>query len=66
MEQKDLKQALQERLSLHGGELDDLEGRLKELKERTTEFVQKYPLVSVGIALSLGFIIGRIFSGRRS
>jgi len=45
--------------------LDDIELRLKELNERTTEFVKKNPLTSVAIAAVIGFMLGRLFSGRR-
>lgn len=46
--------------------LKDIEERLKEIKDRTSEFVQKHPLTTVAIAVGVGFILGRIFSGRRS
>ncbi len=46
--------------------LDEIEARLKEINERTTEFVKKNPLTSIALAAAIGFVLGRIFFGRRS
>jgi ElaB/YqjD/DUF883 family membrane-anchored ribosome-binding protein len=46
--------------------LSEIEDRLKEVKERTTDFVQKNPLTSIAIAAGIGYIIAKFFSGRRS
>lgn len=46
--------------------MSDIEERLKEIKDRTTDFVQKNPLTSIAIAVGVGYIIAKIFSGRRS
>jgi ElaB/YqjD/DUF883 family membrane-anchored ribosome-binding protein len=46
--------------------LSEIEDRLKEVKERTTDFVQKNPLTSIVIAAGVGYIIAKLFSGRRS
>ncbi|AUN97563.1 DUF883 domain-containing protein [Bacteriovorax stolpii] len=66
MDHKDLKNTLQELPGLNRDQLQDIEERLSEIKDRTTEFVQKHPLTSIAIAAGIGFIIGKLFSGRRS
>lgn len=43
----------------------DIEERLGEIKDRTTEFVQKNPLTSIAIAAGVGYIIAKLLSGRR-
>ncbi|MBC7538921.1 MAG: hypothetical protein H7281_08870 [Bacteriovorax sp.] len=43
-------------------DLEDLEVRLKDAKEKTSEFIRNYPLTSVAIGLGAGFLIGRLFS----
>jgi ElaB/YqjD/DUF883 family membrane-anchored ribosome-binding protein len=48
------------------GTISDIEERLSEIKNRTTDFVQKNPLTSIAIAAGVGYIIAKIFSGRRS
>jgi len=35
--------------------------RLEDLGQQITQFVQERPLAAVGIALGLGFVLGRIF-----
>ena len=44
----------------------EIEERLKEIKNRTTDFVQKNPLTSIAIAVGVGYIIAKLLSGRRS
>nr|BDT27680.1 DUF883 family protein [Bacteriovorax sp. HI3] len=66
MDHKDLKSTLQELPGLNRDQLQDIEDRLSEIKDRTTEFVQKHPLTSIAIAAGIGFIIGKLLSGRRS
>ena len=44
----------------------EIEERLKEIKERTTDFVQKNPLTSIAIAAAVGYAVAKILSGRRS
>lgn len=61
MDLKDLKTN-----GLSSENLKDIEERLKEIKERTSEFVQKHPLTTIAIALGVGYVLGRLFSGRRS
>lgn len=46
--------------------MSEIEERLKEIKERTTDFVQKNPLTSIAIAVGVGYVIAKLFSGRRS
>lgn len=46
--------------------LSEIEDRLKEIKDRTTDFVQKHPLTSIAIAAGVGYIIAKLLSGRRS
>jgi hypothetical protein len=38
-----------------------LTDRLEDIGHRVTHFVQERPLAAVGIALGLGFLLGRIF-----
>lgn len=69
MEPKDQKNAtslLQELPGLDRDQLEDIEARLSEIKDRTTDFVKKHPLTSLAIAAGVGFIIGKLLSGRRS
>ena len=47
-------------------QLSDIEERLKEIKDRTTDFVQKHPLTSVAIAVGVGYVIAKLISGKRS
>jgi ElaB/YqjD/DUF883 family membrane-anchored ribosome-binding protein len=47
-------------------QLADIEDRLKEIKDRTTDFVQKHPLTAVAIAVGVGYVIAKLISGRRS
>lgn len=54
------------KIGLSSENLDDIESRLKEIKERTTEFVQKHPLTSVAIAVGVGYLIAKLLSGRKS
>lgn len=68
MDNNDHKNAaahLSEKIGLSSENLADIELRLKEIKERTTEFVQKHPLTSIAIAAGVGFFIARLFTGRR-
>ena len=44
----------------------EIEQRLRELKDRTSDFVQKNPLTSVAIAAGVGYLIAKLLSGRRS
>lgn len=46
--------------------MSDIEDRLKELKDRTTDFVQKNPITSIAIAAGIGFILAKLLSGRKS
>ena len=46
--------------------MGEIEERLKEIKDRTTDFVQKNPLTSIAIAAAVGYIVAKILSGRRS
>ena len=55
-----------DKIGLSSENLADIENRLKEIKDRTTEFVQKNPLVSIAIAVGVGYLIARLFSQRKS
>lgn len=55
-----------DKIGLSSENLADIEKRLKEIKDRTTEFVQKNPLVSITIAVGVGYLIARLFSQRKS
>lgn len=69
MEKKDKNNAMDILSELPGpntSSISDIEERLKEIKERTTDFVQQNPLTSIAIAVGVGYIIAKIFSGRRS
>jgi ElaB/YqjD/DUF883 family membrane-anchored ribosome-binding protein len=48
------------------GQLADLEKRLEEIKTRSADFIQKHPLTSVAIAVGVGYVIAKLFSGKRS
>lgn len=65
MEQKDFKLPEIDKEALSDS-LGDIEERLKEIKERTTDFVQKNPITSIAIAVGVGYLIAKILSGRRS
>jgi ElaB/YqjD/DUF883 family membrane-anchored ribosome-binding protein len=43
------------------GDRAPLVDRLEDLGQQITHFVQERPLAAVGIALGLGFVLGRIF-----
>ena len=60
MEQKDFKLP-----ELDKETLGDIEDRLKEIKDRTTDFVQKNPITSIAIAVGVGYIIAKLISGRK-
>lgn len=51
---------------MHKESMSEIEERLKEIKDRTTDFVQKNPLTSIAIAVGIGYIIAKLISGRRS
>ena len=55
----------QGKIGLSSDNLVEIEERLKEIKERTSEFVQKHPITSLAIAAGVGYLIARLFSGRR-
>ena len=38
----------------------------QDVKEEITDFVKKNPLASVAIAAGIGFILGRLISGRKN
>lgn len=61
MEQKDFKLP-----EIDKETLGDIEDRLKEIKERTTDFVQKNPITSIAIAAGVGYLIAKLLAGRRS
>lgn len=65
-DQKDAHTVLSEIPGLNGDQLQDIEERLKEIKERTTDFVQKHPLTSLAIAAGVGYLLAKLLSGRRS
>ncbi len=65
MEQKDFKLPEIDKEALSDS-LGDIEERLKEIKERTTDFVQKNPITSIAIAVGVGYLLAKILSGRRS
>jgi ElaB/YqjD/DUF883 family membrane-anchored ribosome-binding protein len=69
MEKKDKNgplDILSELPGLDKNSISDIEDRLKEIKDRTTDFVQKNPLTSIAIAVGVGYVIAKLFSGRRS
>lgn len=57
---------LSELPGLNKDSLSEIEDRLSEIKNRTTDFVQKHPLTSIAIAAGVGYIIAKLLSGRRS
>ena len=44
--------------------ISDIENHLNEIKNKTTDFIQKNPLTSIAIAAGVGYIIAKTFSGR--
>lgn len=54
------------KLGLNSENLDDIENRLKEIKDRTSEFVKEHPLTAIAIAAGVGFIIAKLLAGRKS
>ncbi len=46
--------------------ISDIEDRLTDIKNTTTDFVQKNPLTSIALAVGVGYIIAKTFSGRHS
>jgi len=69
MDKKDKNGALDILAELPGTNkesMSEIEERLKEIKDRTTDFVQKNPLTSIAIAVGVGYIIAKLISGRRS
>jgi ElaB/YqjD/DUF883 family membrane-anchored ribosome-binding protein len=62
LNKKSLNSAFSELSGMKTADLEDLENRLKEAKEKTTEFVRNYPLTSVAIGVGVGFLIGKMFS----
>ncbi|MBC7428954.1 MAG: hypothetical protein H7336_10105 [Bacteriovorax sp.] len=45
--------------------LEEIEERLKEIKDRTSKFVKEHPLTSIAIAAGIGYLVAKLFSGRR-
>ncbi len=69
MDQKDKNgplDILSELPGMNSESISEIEERLKEIKNRTTDFVQKNPLTSIAIAVGVGYIIAKLLSGRRS
>lgn len=64
-EKKTLAAGLRDIPGLNALDLDDIEERLKDVKERTSSFVKEYPLTSVAIALGVGYLVGKLLSGKR-
>ena len=62
LNKKSLNSAFSELSGMKTADLEDLENRLKEAKEKTTEFVRNYPLTSVAIGVGIGFLIGKMLS----
>lgn len=61
MNEKDFKMP-----EINSETISDIEERLKEIKDRTSDFVQKNPMTSIAIAVGVGYILGKLLSGRRS
>lgn len=52
-----------EELSQEFPELDELQERIAELKQQAEVAIRQHPLISVGLAIVVGYMIGRLFSG---
>lgn len=52
-----------EDLSEQFPELDELRERITELKERAKGAIREHPLAAVGVAVVVGYLVGRLFSG---
>lgn len=44
-------------------ELGDLQKKADELRQRAENLVREHPLMAVGLAVVVGYLIGRLFSG---
>lgn len=44
-------------------ELGELQKKADELRERAESLVREHPLLAVGLAVMVGYLIGRLFSG---
>lgn len=64
-ESKNERPGLRDLTGLNTLDLEDIEKRLKDAKERTTAFVKEYPLTSVAIALGVGVIVGKLISRKK-
>ncbi len=49
-------------VGLKSEDLAEIEERLKEAKEKASEFIRLYPLTSVGLGIGIGLIIGKYLS----
>lgn len=47
---------------LNTTDLKEIEERLKEARDKTSELIRTYPLTSIAVGLGIGFLIGRMFS----
>lgn len=43
--------------------LEELEKNLKEKKDELSEVIREYPMTSVLVALGIGILVGKLFSG---
>jgi ElaB/YqjD/DUF883 family membrane-anchored ribosome-binding protein len=44
-------------------ELGELQQKADELRERAEAMVREHPLLAVGLAVMVGYLIGRLFAG---
>lgn len=44
---------------------DEVKDKYADVKNEITDFVKKNPLTSVAIAAGIGFLVARLFAGRK-
>jgi ElaB/YqjD/DUF883 family membrane-anchored ribosome-binding protein len=62
---KNMEITMEEKENLNLESLKDIEERLKEIKDRSSELVKEHPLTSIVIAVGVGFIIAKLISRGR-
>lgn len=61
----ELEGQMQEQMAKYRKSLEEAEKNLSETAQELRTIIKKHPLAAVGIALTLGFLIGRCFGSRK-